>query len=268
MHSGTSDQGNGAGAGERRASTALPARPAAALPLYEPSSWTRRWLDEAAERLEGRPAREILDWGIRTFTPRVAMATSFGPQTIVLMHWIAESWPETTVFYLDTDLLFPETLELRDRLQERLGIELVRVPASLGLEEQAAAFGEKLWERSPNQCCFLRKVLPLRHFLAGQHAWITGVRRGRNGFRAEARAIEWDEKNGLAKLNPLVGWSREEVWDYLRRHDLPTNRLHDEGYPSIGCRPCTVAVTDGDDPRSGRWRGFEKTECGIHGGPR
>jgi phosphoadenosine phosphosulfate reductase len=181
------------------------------------------------------------------------------------MHLLSLLRPETTVFYLDTELFFPETYALRDRLQQQLGLRFTRVTAEFGLDEQAKRYGPQLWARDPDQCCHLRKVAPLRRFLVGQQAWITGVRNGHTSQRAEAAVVEWDTINGLVKLNPLVRWNRQQVWEYLRQNNLPVNALHAEGYPSIGCRPCTVPVKPGEDPRSGRWAGFQKTECGIHG---
>jgi phosphoadenosine phosphosulfate reductase len=211
-------------------------------------------------------AREVLGWAFERFAPDVCLATSFGPQTIVLMHLVAALRPETTVFYLDTELLFPETYALRDRLARELGLTLTRVAPELSLERQAAEHGPELWARDPERCCMLRKVLPLRRFLADQRAWITGVRRDQTAERARAGIVEWDEANRLVKVNPLLDWTSDQVWDYLQRHGLPTNALHTQGYPSIGCRPCTAPVAPGEGPRAGRWRGTGKTECGIHVG--
>lgn len=228
------------------------------------SGWTPELLARVAARFAEAPAERLLDWAVEVFAPELCLATSFGPQSIVLMHMISRIRPQTTVFYLDTDLLFPETYELRGRLAARLGLAITRVPATLSLEQQAASFGPELWSHDPDRCCRLRKVLPLRNFLAGRRAWITGIRASQTRLRAQAALVEWDDANGLVKLNPLLRWTNEQVWGYIRTHDLPSSRLHLEGYPSIGCRPCTRPVRPGDDPRSGRWPGFGKTECGIH----
>lgn len=225
---------------------------------------TRRSLGRLAERFEGASLSAVLRWGLRRFAPQICLATSFGPQSIVLMHAISRIEPETTVFYLDTELLFPETYALRDELSRKLGLSFTRVTPELSVEEQDAVFGPKLWSSHPDRCCHLRKVLPLRRFLADKRAWITGVRNGQASARARTPIVEWDASNGLAKLNPIVRWRSEQVWGYLRRHDLPFNPLHLEGYPSIGCQPCTRAVRPDEDPRAGRWSGFEKSECGIH----
>lgn len=210
------------------------------------------------------PPERLLAWAVEAFAPHLCLATSFGPQSIVLMHMMSAIRSDVTVFYLDTGLLFPETYELRDRLSARLGLTITRVAASLSLEQQAATFGAELWSREPDRCCHLRKVLPLRRFLANQRAWITGIRAAQTSLRASAARIEWDAANGLVKLNPLLHWTDEQVWAHIRTHDLPFSRLHLQGYPSIGCRPCTRPVRPGDDARAGRWAGSGKTECGIH----
>jgi len=230
-----------------------------AHPAWSPYELTLR----GASLNHARP-EEILKWGFRQFAPDVALATGFGPEGVVLMHMVSRLRPDTTVFYLDTGLLFPETYALRDELAERLHLRFIRVAADLSVDEQAERHGPSLWEREPDRCCRLRKVEPMRRFLEGQRAWITGIRRDQTAHRARAGVVEWDRANGLVKLNPLAGWSQGEVWTYLHLFELPTNPLHERGYPSIGCRTCTRAVEPGADPRSGRWQGIAKTECGIH----
>jgi phosphoadenosine phosphosulfate reductase len=192
------------------------------------------------------------------------LATGFGPEGVVLMHHLSQLKPAVGVFYVDTDLLFPETYALRDELAARLGIEFINVHTELSLDAQAEAYGPELWQHDPDLCCHLRKVIPLRCFLAPRRAWISGIRRDQTPARASAGIVEWDNVNQMVKLNPLANWSVDHVWDYIRAHDLPFNHLHRMGYPSIGCWPCTKPVAPGDDPRSGRWAGFNKTECGIH----
>ncbi len=226
--------------------------------------WSPERLAYLQETFADAPPEAVLTWAFHTFTPQICLATSFGPQSIVLMHLIAELRPETMVFYLDTELLFLETYTLRAQLEQRLGLSVVRVTPQLSVNEQGRLHGPELWARAPDQCCEIRKVLPLRRFLRGHRAWITGIRRGASPQRQAALAVEWDGANGLVKLNPLVDWSSERVWDYLRAHELPFNALHKRGYPSIGCRPCTRAVRPGEHERGGRWAGSEKTECGIH----
>jgi phosphoadenosine phosphosulfate reductase len=228
------------------------------------TQWTRERLKAVSESLEGQSPEAILRWGLEHFAPGIALATGFGPEGIVLMHLVSQTAPETTVFYLDTDLLFQETYELRDELEARLGIKFTRVNCGFSVQEQEDNYGPRLWSYEPNACCQLRKVEPLRQFLATQQAWMTAIRRDQTAHRANAGLVEWDKTNGLVKLNPLAAWTSDQVWNYIYENDLPYNKLHNLGYPSIGCWPCTRAVVAGQDPRSGRWSDSSKTECGIH----
>ena len=223
-------------------------------------------LKEISDRLEGRPPQEALRWAIEEFFPDIALACSFGAEDIVLVDMIMKIRPGVKVFYLDTDVLFKETYELIDRVVARYGIQPVAYKSELTLEEQADKHGPQLWQRDPDLCCYLRKVEPLTRALEGLRAWITGIRRDQAPTRAKAGIVEMDNKFGLVKVNPLAPWSWEQVLSYIREHQLPYNPLHDQGYPSIGCHPCTRPVKPGEDPRSGRWAGFAKTECGLHGG--
>ena len=234
-----------------------------------PQRWAPANLTHLARRFEKQSPQALLNWAAATFGQDLAMATGFGPSGVVLMHMVAEMngaqrRAKPTIFYLQTDLLFPETMTLRDRLRERLGIHFVEVHSGLPLAEQALRYGAELWKHSPNLCCQLRKVNPLRDFLAAKRAWITGIRRDQASTRANAPLIMWDEANQLVKLNPLAGWSSDQIWTYIYQHNLPYNALHDQGYPSIGCTMCTRAVQPGEDERAGRWAGIGKTECGIH----
>jgi phosphoadenosine phosphosulfate reductase len=218
-----------------------------------PAQWTAEVVQQLNVRFADHPPTEILQWGLTTFFPDIALATSFGPQSIVLMHLISQIRPETPVFYLDTDLLFPETYALRDELAVRLGLHFIRVHSGLSLETQAAQYNPALWTREPDLCCYLRKVEPLRRFLATQRAWITGIRRDQTPARVDARLVEWDNAYGLVKLSPLAGWRIEQVWAYI----------HATICPSIVCTcrviPVSAAglaqpVASGDDPRW-RWPG-------------
>ena len=208
--------------------------------------------------------REIMDWGFEQFGDKLVMATGFGASGIVLAHIVSGLKPDATVFYLDTDLLFQETYALKDRLSEVLGITFTPVKSAITLEKQKEVYGPDLWANSPNTCCYIRKVLPLKRFLADKAAWITGLRRDQSISRASTSVVEWDEANQLVKLNPLAHWTSEEVWTYIRINELPYNELHDQGYPSIGCKPCTRAVRPGEHERAGRWSNHQKMECGIH----
>jgi len=196
--------------------------------------------------------------------PSLVFACSFGAEDVALLAMLAKVAPNVPVFYLDTDVLFPETYALRENLARRYSVQFIQVRSELTLDEQAKQYGEALWSHEPDRCCEIRKVRPLGRILAQYQGWITGIRRAQSPTRANAQVMEWDEKFGLLKVNPLATWTDEQVWDYIRTHDVPYNPLHDEGYPSIGCTHCTRAVAPGEDPRSGRWASFSKTECGLH----
>jgi len=206
----------------------------------------------------------ILEWADEEFGADIALATGVGAEGCLLISILAVTDFRTRVFYLGTDLLFPETYALRDRLEARYGVHFERRRTSLSLDEQALRHGERLWARQPDVCCRLRKVEPLKEMLSGLRAWITGIRRDQSSSRAATRIIEREAQFGLIKINPLARWSSEDVWKYIVKHDVPYNRLHDQGYPSLGCVPCTTPVQIGEDARAGRWRGIAKTECGIH----
>jgi phosphoadenosine phosphosulfate reductase len=217
-----------------------------------------------AENFERSYPHEIIAWAAMRYGAGLAVATGFGPEGIVILHILSQVAPQTTVFYLDTGLFFPETYQLRDQLQQKLGLTFTQVTPSLSLEEQEKEYGANLWETNPDLCCRLRKVIPLRAYLATKQAWVTAIRRSQTTQRAHAKAIECDKTNGVVKINPLINWSQEQVWTYLHLFELPYNPLHERGYPSIGCAPCTRPVAQGADPRSGRWVGHQKVECGLH----
>jgi len=218
-----------------------------------------------AAELEGRPAADVLRWAVERYADRLTLATGFGPEGCVLIDLIGRQRLPIDLFTLDTGLFFKETYALWRGLEKQYDIEIRRVSPELALEEQALAHGERLWERAPDRCCAIRKVAPLAAELARFDAWITAIRRDQTPQRAGARAVEWDPKFGLAKINPLIGWTKHDVWRHILEHDVPYNPLHDLGFPSIGCRPCTSPVRPGEDDRAGRWRGSVKTECGLHG---
>jgi phosphoadenylyl-sulfate reductase (thioredoxin) len=214
-----------------------------------------------AEALEGRPPEEILAAVAPRFPGRIALACSFGAEDCALVEIVARHRLPVRVFTLDTGFLFAETYALWTRLEERYG---VAIEAARPREVPADPAGAPPWQADPDACCHARKVLPLRAALAGLDAWVTGIRRDQTPERAGARVVEWDARFGLVKVNPLAAWTHDDVWDHVRRRDVPTNPLHAQGYPSIGCAPCTSPVATGEDPRAGRWRGREKTECGLH----
>jgi phosphoadenosine phosphosulfate reductase len=217
-----------------------------------------------ARELEHQGPTAILEWAIDEFGSELSVATGFGPSGIVNLHQVSQIDSSVKAFYIDTGLLHKETYTLRDQLQTRLGITITAVHPELTLTQQAEQYGSNLWQPDPDLCCLLRKVAPLRRYLADKRAWVTGIRRDQTATRTSAQVVEWDVINGLVKINPLAGWSMTEVWAYIYQNNLPFNPLHLQGYPSIGCWPCTQAVQSGDDPRAGRWAGHPKIECGLH----
>ena len=239
-------------------SDGVAARPRAA------ESYTVDGIAQRQAEAERWSAEELVRWGLDEFHPEVAIASSFGAEDVVLIDVAARAQKHFRVFTLDTDFLFDETYALMGQIEQRYGIEIERCRSALTPEEQARQHGEALWGREPDRCCSLRKVEPLTKKLAGLDAWITGIRRDQAPARANARKLEWDSKFGLVKLNPLADWTSNQVWDYIRAHGVPYNPLHDRNYPSIGCTHCTRPVLPGEDPRAGRWSGFQKTECGLH----
>jgi phosphoadenosine phosphosulfate reductase len=222
-------------------------------------------IEAIAVRLEASSPEEILRWAFDEFEDRVSIATGFGPEGAALIDLAVKINPRADIFFLDTSFLFPETYDLRRRLEDRYGIEIRASRSEITPEAQELSFGPKLWSTDPDLCCRLRKLEPLREALSGRAAWMTAIRRDQTEARASARAVEWDYQWKLVKVNPIVRWSKSDVWSYIRKNDVPYNPLHDQGYPSIGCTHCTRAVREGEDERAGRWAGFAKTECGLHG---
>jgi phosphoadenosine phosphosulfate reductase len=213
---------------------------------------------------ESRDAERILEWAFNSFGDDIAISSAFGAEGMVVIDIASRLKRNFRVFTLDTEFLFPETYALMDRFEQKYGIAIERVYSLLSPDEQERVHGAALWNRDPDQCCMLRKIEPLRRKLSGLHAWITGIRRDQTADRAGAKKIEWDAKFGLVKVNPIVDWTSEQVWRYIRAHDVPYNTLHDNAYPSLGCTHCTRAVRPGEDARAGRWPDIEKTECGLH----
>jgi phosphoadenosine phosphosulfate reductase len=208
--------------------------------------------------------RDVIGWSLAVYGRRLTLGTGFGASGMVLLDMVLRARRDVDLFFLDTGLLFPETYALREHIEARYGVRL-RAVRGLTLAEQQAAYGDRLWERSPDQCCDLRKVRPLGQALAGYDAWMTALRRDQAGTRRDTPLLVWDERRGVAKISPLARWSERDCWAYIRHHNLPHNPLHGRGYPSIGCWPCTTTVQPGDDLRAGRWAAHAgKTECGLH----
>jgi len=208
--------------------------------------------------------QQVLAWASKTFGNGVAISSAFGAEGMVLIDMASRVSKSFRLFTIDTEVLFPETYRLMDRIEEKYGIGIEKVYALLSPEAQERVHGAALWSRDPDRCCNLRKVEPLRRKLGELTAWITSIRRDQTTARSGARRIEWDAKFGLVKINPIVDWTSKQVWRYIHDHDVPYNELHNQDYPSIGCTHCTRAVIPGEDPRAGRWPGFAKTECGLH----
>lgn len=207
-------------------------------------------------------AEAVIAWAVREFGPWLTVASSM--QDTVLSHLVAQQLPFVDVLFGDTGYHFAETLGTRGAVDLELDVNVVDVRPELTVAEQDAAYGPRLHDRDPEACCAMRKVAPMKKALQGYEAWATGVRRSETAARANAPLITWDERNGVVKINPIAAWSDEQVADYAARHGLVANPLLADGYPSVGCEPCTARPLPGQDARSGRWAGRDKDECGLH----
>ncbi len=219
--------------------------------------------------LEEMPLEELLCWCWGHFGARAAIGTSFQGAGLIILHQAVRLELAFPAFTLDTGLLFPETLQLKARIEDQLGIQIESLHPEMSVEQQAAELGPALWLRRPDTCCTVRKVMPLQKKLAQIDVWITGLRRQHSDVRSGTQVLERYKfdvlRDGMIyKLNPLATWTRDRVRAYLREHQLPYNPLKDRGYVSIGCQPCTRPVSEGESDRAGRWTGFDKNECGIH----
>ncbi len=221
------------------------------------------------EQFESQTTGKILQWLWEELGTRAAFGTSFQGAGLVAIDIAYKNGWKFPVFTLDTGYLFPETLELKKKIEDRYGLVIESLLPDQTVAEQFAQHGSNLYETKPDLCCYLRKVEPLKKKLATLDGWITGLRRNQADTRAQTGILEVYEfdpvfKKEILKINPMAKWSKEEVWDYIRKEKIPYNPLHDRGYKSIGCQPCTRPVGEGDSERAGRWTGFDKTECGIH----
>ncbi len=216
----------------------------------------------AAADLADAPASEVIVWATETFGDRLCITSSM--TDAVIIHLAAAVRPGIDVIFLDTGYHFPETIGTRDAVQAVYPVNLISVIPSRTVAEQDAELGPRLYGRNPDLCCYLRKVVPLERALDPYDAWITGVRREETSARSDTQVVEWDSRRSMVKVNPISAWTQEQVDSYIAEHGVPVNPLVDEGYPSIGCATCTMRVEPGGDPRSGRWAGTGKTECGLH----
>jgi phosphoadenosine phosphosulfate reductase len=239
--------------------------------VKEATRYTEADVDALNRELGARPAEEIVRWAGETLGGEIKFANSFGAEDVALMDIIGKTAPQIRVFTLDTGRLNDETYQVMEATRfryEEIPIEVMfpdrdKVEA-LTREKGFYSFRESVELRK--ECCAIRKVQPLKRALADASAWMTGLRRDQSVTRTEMQAIEWDEGNGLLKVNPLIEWTNEDVWAYIKEHKVPYNKLHDQHYPSIGCAPCTRAIKPGEDIRAGRWwwENPEFKECGLH----
>lgn len=225
------------------------------------------WNEETVQEIMGKHQDyfDILKWAYQEYGEHIVYSCSFGAEGIVLIDLISKINKYARIVFLDTGLHFQETYDLIERVKKRypeLQIDIVK--PRMSLTEQSKWYGEELWKDNPNLCCHMRKIVPLTDALSGAKAWISGLRREQSPLRSKTEFINKDDKFRKIKICPLIYWTWEEVRLYLELNQLPYNPLHDQGYPSIGCAPCTTKVTDGVNLRAGRWAGLAKTECGLH----
>jgi phosphoadenosine phosphosulfate reductase len=206
---------------------------------------------------------DILRWAWETFGPKVAVSSSFQTQSVPLLHIVSRVCPEMPVIFIDTGFHFPETLAFRDEIQARYHLNLVVVRPTITKSQLLARYGEGLYRHDPDLCCYLNKVEPMQRAISDLAAWIAGVRHDQTAHRRSLKVIQ-PLSSGLLKIHPLLNWTRDDLWAYIRAHDLPAHPLYEQGYLSVGCAPCTIPVFLGQDPRAGRWAGTDKKECGLH----
>jgi phosphoadenosine phosphosulfate reductase len=226
--------------------------------------FTKEQIGNANLELAGQTAHTILRWAVGQFFPRLTMATAFGAEGNCIIHMLAEIEPRVRIFNLETGYQFKETLETRERIKERYGIEVEYIRPELAVAEYEEEHGGPLYNSFSDQCCHDRKSIPLRKAVIGYDAWISAIRKDQTKDRAKAAVVQWDAKFSLVKINPLLDWTKKDVWNFIAKNNVPYNPLHDQGFPSIGCWPCTREVAEGDDDRAGRWFGTVKKECGLH----
>ncbi len=217
------------------------------------------------------PSDRLIPWTLERFGhSNMVITTSFGMEGCALIDMYARHGKPLTIIYLDTMFFFPETYALRDKMAGRYPhLTFVNRGTDLTPEAQAAKYGEELWKTNPDLCCKIRKVDPMNEVMKEADVWITGLRRSQSVNRANLKLIEWDWRYQVLKVNPLAAWEREGIWEYIQKHDVPYNELHERGYPTVGCTHCTKPVpgsSPSDYSRAGRWSDMEKTECGLHGG--
>lgn len=226
--------------------------------------WIPNLLSQVSDAFELAEPASIVRWAIETFGDGLTLGTAFGVSGIVLMDLAIRVRPDVEIFYIDTGMFFEETYALIEQLEAHWGRTFTAYRPTISLERQTEEYGDELWASNPDQCCLMRKVMPMRRALTARTAWLTAVRRDQASTRADTPILQLNRKFNVVKIAPLANWTERQVWTWLMEQGLPYNVLHDHGYPSIGCRPCTSPVEGGDDLRAGRWAGTGKTECGLH----
>ena len=227
-------------------------------------------IEDLNKKLDGTDARQALQYFLENYAGKIAFASSMGAEDQVITQMMAGIDNKAKIFTLDTGRMFPETYELIEKTNARYKIKIqLYFPEREQVEAMVNEKGINLFYESienRKQCCHLRKIVPLKRALAGMEVWISGLRRSQSVTRKDMKMVEWDEGNGLIKINPLIDWSEAQVWDYIKNSNIPYHALHDQGFPSIGCQPCTRAVEPGQDVRAGRWWWElpEGKECGLH----
>lgn len=227
-------------------------------------TWDDVALENVSHSLERATPQEILSWAVATFGQKFVVATAFGAEGMLIIHWLAKIAPQTPIFNLDTGYQFAETLAMVERVRERYGIEIELVRPELSVPQYEQLHKGPVYSHAPDQCCRDRKLIPLRKRLSGVAAWASAIRRDQSPDRSVVPIVGWDRKFEIVKISPLANWTKKQVWQTILAENVPYNPLHDQGYPSVGCQPCTRCVLAGEDERSGRWAGFKKTECGLH----
>jgi phosphoadenosine phosphosulfate reductase len=227
------------------------------------TTFSEQELDKISAEMESRTPQQIIAWAVETYAPQVAVSSSFQTQSVPLLHMVSHIDPEILVFFLDTGFHFWETLMFREQLQREMGLRIQNLYVDGQWKNFLDRFGRDLYDHDPDLCCYLRKVQPMQKAMKTVRAWVSGIRRDQTANRHNAKIIEL-EHDGLVKINPLLNWTRQDIENYIREHNLPTHPLFEKGYRSIGCKPCTRAVRLDEDERAGRWSGKGKTECGLH----
>ncbi|MEM1209965.1 MAG: phosphoadenylyl-sulfate reductase [Planctomycetota bacterium] len=237
--------------------------PDAASTQQDPHAERRAWAATMSEKLADASAEDVIKWGYAEFGTRLSVMTGLGYSGIVMLHAMLRSIPSVPVYFIDTRQHFPETLALIDRLRAQWGLRIQVLQTAASEDDIEAAIGPDAWTHFPDLCCHMRKVEPLAEVRGSADAWISALRRDQAETRSAIQPVEVDGR-GDVKLYPLAAWTRADCWDYIKRNDLPYNPLHNEGFPSIGCKHCTRRVKPGEHERAGRWSGRGKTECGLH----